>query len=135
MRDVEPDDVERGDRCGALEREQRHVRLAHGVGHVDPGQVTPLARDALHRVQTAVQNRDALVWQADVVHIGVDQAAPVIGLVLGEAPPLVVYVANGLLDAGEQRLQLSEPVFVGESHAPPLRLGGGDVRRVRRRIV
>ena len=116
VRDVEPHRVEGGDRRRPLERQQRHARGAHGVGHVDPRHVAALAREALPGVQAGVEDGDALVGKADFVDVGVDEAGAVGRVGLGAGPPLVVDVAARLLDAAEQRLEVGEPVLVDGPH-------------------
>ena len=120
MRHVEAHDVEGRDGSSALEREQRDSGGAHLIGHVDPRDVAALAGKTRGLVEIAVKNGDALVGQAHLVHVGVDQHAAVLSLGLVQRSPLMVDVARRLFDAGEQRFKLMEAVLIGNSHESSL---------------
>ncbi len=79
-RHVEAHDVEGRDGSSALEREQRDSGGANLIGHVDPRDVAALAGKTRGLVEIAVKNGEALVGEAHVVHVWVDQHAAVLSL-------------------------------------------------------
>ena len=116
VRDVKAHDIKGCHGGRALERKQRHVRRAHGVGHVNPRDVAALARDTRGLVERRVENGDALVGQTDLIGVGVDEACPVVGVGVGTGAPLVVEIAARLLHLGQQRLDLGKAILVGNAH-------------------
>lgn len=113
-------DIERGHGRRALERQQRNVRLAHGVAHVGPRHIAALAGNALGLIKDVVENGDALVGQTDLIHVRIDHAATIVGISLGERAPLVVDIATRLFDLGEQRLDQMKTVLVWNAQKKPL---------------
>ena len=114
------DDIERGHRRRALERQQRNPRLAHGIAHIGPRHIAALAGNALGLIEDVIENGDALVGQTDLIHVRVDHAAAVIGIGLGERAPLMVDIATRLLDLCEQRLNQMKTVLVHSAQKKPL---------------
>ena len=80
VRHMHADDIERGHRRRALERQQRNPRLAHGIAHIGPRHIAALAGNALGLIKDVVENGDALVGQTDLIHVRIDHAAAVVGI-------------------------------------------------------
>lgn len=87
--------------------------LAHEVRHVMPRQVTALAGDAVSGVESIVENRDAQVWLADLIGVGIDETRMEGSGLLLDGAPLVIEVARGLLDKRQQGLDEPKEVFSG----------------------
>ena len=119
MREREPDGVERGERRGALEGEQRHATLAHERRHVPPGEVAALAAHVRLGVHGVVEDGHAEVGLPHLIDVGIDHAEVEGPLLLLARAPLVVKVARGVLDPREERLDEVEEVLATRPHAAP----------------
>jgi hypothetical protein len=87
-----------------LEREEGHAGRPHGRLHVDPGGVGPLGHGVVTLVEDLVEDLQALVGQADLVGVGIDEQprhGP--GIVDGDLrPQFSTDVAGRLGDLGQQ---------------------------------
>ena len=119
VRKREADDVERRERRGGLEREQRDMASPHERRHVRPGKVGTLTGHAVLFVDALVEDGDAEVRLTHLVGVRINHAhvkGPVLPLVRA---PLMVEVARGLLDVRQKRLQEPEEVLPLRAHPTP----------------
>ena len=106
----EADEVKGGDLRLRLEREERHLALAHLLLHVCPGRVDALRRDVLPAVEHFVKDGEAEVAHANLVDIRQGQRPGAVDrcMVLDDGIPFAARIARWLQD----RLQY----FVFESY-------------------
>ncbi len=107
-REVEGQDVEARGGEVVLEGEEGDAGLAHGRLHVDPGGVRALGERIVALVQDLVEDLEALVRQADLVGVRVeeqpgDRAGSVLG---GLRSELAADVAGRFRNLREERLDL-----------------------------
>jgi hypothetical protein len=109
-RQAHPEDVERGERPVGVHGEMRHGMLAHQRLEVRPHRVAALGEHSGPLVEDLVEDHDALIRQADLVRVGVQQRpAHVTGVpVLDGRVQLAADVLDRLLDARQERLESRE---------------------------
>ena len=113
---METHNIERSERCRPLKGEKGHIGLAHGISHVNPGQIGTLAGNALLVVQDVIEDGETLIGQADLIDIWVDQTSAIISLCRAKRAPLMVDIAAWLFNASKERLQVAKSIFVWNSH-------------------
>ncbi len=116
--EADAENVERGDRAVAVDGERGHAVLAHQCLEVGPDRVAALGQRVGPLVEQFVENLDALVGQADLVGVRVEQR-PADGRgipVFRERVQLSADVLHRLGDAREERFQGREH---GGGHAAP----------------
>ena len=116
MRNMKAHDIKRSERCRPLKGKKGHIGFTHGIGHVDPGQIGALAGNTLLMVQDVIQDGKTLIGQTDLVNIGIDQAGTVISLCRTKRAPFMIDIAARFFNARKQRFQVTESVFVWNSH-------------------
>ncbi len=111
-RQVESDQVEVGRRPVRVDREERQIAGAQLRLEVDPWGVGPFRHRIGALVQDLVQDLQALVGQADLVGVGVnEQPGDLAGAVLGtDRTVLEPDVASGFLDLGQQGFELGPKI-------------------------
>ncbi len=116
VRNMESHNVEGRDGRRSFERQQRNMGLTHGISHIHPGDVAALTGQALSLVEVAVEDRNALVGQTDLVHVRVNQNAAMFSLWLVERSPLMIDVARWFFNARKQGLKLGKSILVDNLH-------------------
>ena len=105
-RQVEGQQVEVARRAVRVHREQGDAVSAHELLEVDPRGVRPLGDAVVALVEDLVEDLEALVGQAHLVGVGVDQQPghPTAPVDRGAGAVLASDVAGGLLHLGQERL-------------------------------
>ena len=109
-RERDTEDVERADRPVCIDGELRDAVFAHQCFEIGPDRIGAFDEHAVKFTEHLIQDLHALVWQADLVGVGVHQAPPDVALspVFDERVQFAADVLDRLADAHQQRLEPSE---------------------------
>ena len=99
------DQIEISQRIAAFQGAERHAGSAHGLRHVPPGFEYPLAPDARHLIQDAIEDSKAQIGHADLISIRETEGKADLRflLVLQYLAEFAAGIAGWLLDLRQDR--------------------------------
>src|SRR5258708_5942242 len=131
--EADAEHIEGADRPVPVDRELRHVVLAHQVFEVRPDAVRSLGEHAVALVKHLVKNLDALIRQAYLVSVRVHQRPAHVGgvPVLDDAVELAADVLDGLAHQRQQRLEPGVDPLNNHRYSLPTVMSAAAARRLR----